>query len=125
MESNYKVDTWVVKKMVWVTFQRRGFHYYADAPDDVDYLKFRHRHLFKFRIGFEVTHDNRELEFHQELNWLESLFGTEIDIDGKSCEMLAADIHKHIVVRHGLIAHTVEVAEDGECGATVEYIPGV
>jgi len=80
------------RKIIWVTFQRAGFHRYPDAPDDVRYLAYEHRHLFKFKVGIEVFHDDREIEFHQFLRWLESLYAETLVLDHRSCEMIADEL---------------------------------
>lgn len=115
----------MIKTKIAVTFQKAGFHHYPGAPLQVDYLTHKHRHMFKFKVTVQVGHDNREIEFHMFLSWLEQLFETrELDIDFKSCEMLAKDVLDKIMREYGTGREvTVEVWEDGECGGIVEYIP--
>ena len=109
-----------VTRKVWVTFDRVGWHRYPNAPDDVAYLKLEHRHKFKFKVGVSVTHDDREIEFHQLLNWLESLYDERLVVNHKSCEMLASDLIDSLVEKYGIDRHyEVEVSEDGECGAVL------
>ena len=115
-------------RTIWVTFQRTGFHRYPAAETDplladVSYLGQRHRHLFKFRVAIQVWHNDRELEFHQVLNYCESLFDTgTIDIDYKSVEMLADDLYDQLTSRFGTSREMViEVSEDGECGCVIRY----
>ena len=48
---------------IWITTSMEGFHAYPDAPDEVAFLRNRHRHLFHFRVYIEVFHDDREIEF--------------------------------------------------------------
>lgn len=114
-------------RRIWVTFQRAGIHLYpAAATDpnlaDVSYLGHPHRHLFKFRVSIEVFHEDRELEFHQFLNWLESLYdqGT-LELNHKSCEMIGDELAQIILTQYPGRALTVEVSEDGECGCTLSY----
>jgi hypothetical protein len=109
------------QKFIWVTFQRVGYHRYPDAPEDVNYLADRHRHLFKFKVAVQVTHDNRQIEFHQFLNWLESQIGSSIELNNKSCEMLSDDIANLITAKYGDLGMIIEVSEDGECGSTAYY----
>ena len=107
---------------IWVTFRRKGIHQYSTAPEDVSYLQSPHRHLFHFKVTISVTHDDREIEFHQFLNWLEALydFGT-LQLDNKSCEMIARDLIASITAKYPGRVGEVEVAEDGECGAVVAW----
>ena len=115
------------KRWIWVTFQRAGLHYYPDAAtnknlEDVSYLGAQHRHLFKFKVQIEVFHDDRELEFHQVLNFCESLFQNQINIDFKSVEMLADDLRNELTKKYPNRNMIITVSEDGECGCEVEYI---
>ena len=120
----------IQRKWIWVTFQRKGLHRYPLAETseklaDVSYLGNVHRHLFKFKVRIEVFHDDRDIEFHQFLNWVEHLFdvGT-MSLDFKSCEMLAVELIKHIESSnvYGNRSVIVEVSEDGECGAIIEVL---
>ena len=52
-----------VKKSIWVTFQKEGIHKYPDAPDEVEFLRYPHRHIFKFKVQIDVEHDDRDIEF--------------------------------------------------------------
>lgn len=119
-----------VSKTIWVTFDKVGFHRYPDAPDEVAYLRDRHRHVFKFRVTVEVTHNDREIEFHMLKNWLVGMYDTgHLEVDYKSCEMLAEDLLAVIRGKYGILDSigggiareiSVEVSEDGECGAVVK-----
>lgn len=117
----------VAKRYIWVTWQQAGFHLYPDAAtdenlQDVSYLGNRHRHLFKFRVQIEVFHDDRELEFHQVLNFCESLYANKkLDIDFKSVEMLADDLYAVLHEKYPNRDMTIEISEDGECGCLIEY----
>lgn len=110
--------------LVWVTFDKVGFHRYPDAPDEVAYLRDRHRHVFKFRVAIAVHHDDREIEFHMFKNWLLSLYEGDLvalEVDHKSCEMLGQDLMDQILVKYDCSKRRViiDVSEDGECGATL------
>jgi hypothetical protein len=113
--------------MIYVTFQRKGIHRYPAASadprlTDVSYLGNEHRHLFKFKVSIAVKHDDREIEFHQFLNWLEFLYDKHLlELDHKSCEMIADDLYCHIKVRYPKRQVIIEVSEDGECGCVIEY----
>ena len=115
------------KRQIWVTWQRVGFHRYPAASedpqlDDVSYLGLRHRHLFKFRVEIEIFHNDRELEFHQVLNYCESLYkDNQLEIDYKSVEMLADDLYLQLANRYPDRYMAIEVSEDGECGCRIEY----
>jgi hypothetical protein len=114
-------------RWIWVTFQKAGFHKYpAAATDpnlqDVSYLGTRHRHLFKFKVQIEIYHNDRELEFHQVLNYCESLYQqNQLEIDYKSVEMLADDLYDQLAIKYPGRNIKIEVSEDGECGCVIEY----
>lgn len=107
-------------RKIWVTFQMKGFHRYPVAPEDVSYLRARHRHLFKFKVTISVTHNERDIEFHQFQTWLESLYAEgQLEADNKSCETLAEELLTMIVTRYPGRLVEVEVSEDGECGSVI------
>lgn len=116
-------------KMIWVTFQRAGIHHFRRAHEDaslldVSYLGSPHRHLFKMKVAIEVFHDDREIEFHQFLNFLEgSIDNGTLALDNKSCEMIADDIFDLVSSKYTKFKRqvTIDVSEDGECGATCTY----
>lgn len=116
-----------VKKFIWVTFQKVGYHKYPNAPTepfDVSYLRDTHRHLFKFRVGISVEHSDRDIEFHQFLNWIESLYSdSQLKLDYKSCEMISDDLYSAIHNKYPNREVTVEISEDGECGSLTTYKP--
>lgn len=115
------------QKKVWVTFQREGIHCFpAAATDpklaDVAFLGSPHRHIFHFRVAINVFHDDRELEFIQFKRWLESLYvNTVLQLDYKSCEMIADDLYTQIAAKYPNRDVWIEVSEDGENGCYVEY----
>lgn len=124
----------VAKREIWVTFQREGIHKYPAALDDpklatgdmydVSFLGYPHRHMFHFRVAIEVTHNDRDIEFIQFKRWLESLYGDGIvQLDYKSCEMIAEDLAAQINREYPGRAITITVAEDNENGATLTFTP--
>ena len=119
-------------KMIWVTFRKEGTHKYPAALTDpklatgdeydVSFLGYPHRHMFHFKIAIEVFHDDREIEFIQFKRWLENLYGKGVlELDYKSCEMMADDLYTEIAGRYPDRAVWIEVAEDGENGALIKY----
>ena len=115
------------QKKVWVTFQREGIHCFPAAAtdpklEDVAFLASPHRHIFHFRVAIDVFHDDRELEFIQFKRWLESLYvNTVLQLDYKSCEMIADDLYQQIADKYPNRDVWIEVSEDGENGCYVEY----
>ena len=115
---------------IWIKFQMEGIHKYPAAatdPDlaDVSFLGYPHRHMFHFCIGIEVYHSNRDIEFIQFKRWLISLYGGSnepvLELDYKSCEMIADDLYEQINSKYPGRNVTIEVSEDNENGCKVTY----
>jgi len=119
------------KRMIWVTFRKEGIHKYPAALDDpklatgdkfdVSFLGHPHRHIFHFKVAIEVFHDDRDIEFIQFKRWLEELYEGELNVDYKSCEMMADDLYEKISARYpGREVH-IDISEDGENGCHIQY----
>jgi len=119
-------------RKIWITFRREGIHRYpAAATDpalctageyDVSFLANAHRHIFHFRVWIDIFHNDRDIEFIQFKRWLESLYSKDIlQLDFKSCEMIADDLYISIAERYPNRAVWIEVAEDGENGCLIKY----
>lgn len=115
------------KKTIWVKFRKEGIHKYPAALElpelaDVSFLGYPHRHEFHFHVEIEVFHDDRDIEFILFKRELESLYsqGT-LQLDYKSCEMLADDLSIYIKDKYPGRSLKITVSEDGENGATVYY----
>ena len=119
------------KRMIWVTFTKEGIHKYPAALDDpslatgdeydVSFLGYPHRHIFHFKIGIAVTHNDRDIEFIQFKRWLVKLYEGELNVDYKSCEMMSDDLYEKINDKYpGREVH-IDISEDGENGAHIEY----
>jgi len=109
---------------IWVTFRKEGTHCYPAAKDlkGVEFLQYPHRHMFHFEIELEVFHDDRDVEFILFQRELEGLYGDGIlEMDHKSCEMLARDILLYIIGEYPDRDITVSVSEDGENGGRIRY----
>jgi len=121
-----------VFNQIWVTFKKEGIHKYPaalDDPklatgdwDDVSFLGYPHRHIFHFRVGVEVFHDDRDIEFIQFKRWLERLYsdGT-LELDYRSCEMISDALAEKINDRYPGRKIEIEVSEDGENGSISRY----
>ena len=125
------------QRKIWVTFQKEGTHMYPGADtdpklatggwDDVSFLGVPHRHIFHFRVWIDVEHNDRDIEFIQFKRWMERLY-QEVDsstsvlqLDHKSCEMMADDLYVQIADKYPGRAVWIEVSEDGENGALIKY----
>ena len=125
------------ERKIWITFRKEGIHCYpAAATDpalntageyDVSFLASPHRHMFHFRVWIDVFHNDRDIEFIQFKRWLENLYSgsnnnnSVLELDWKSCEMIADDLYQQIAARYPERAVWIEVAEDGENGCLIKY----
>lgn len=109
-------------KTIFVTFQKEGIHKYPLAPAGVEFLQYEHRHIFHFKVEIEVFHDDRDIEFILFKRELEALYnqGT-LQLDYKSCEMIADDLYDYIKTAYPNRKVTITVSEDGENGAICYY----
>ena len=119
-----------IKRQIKVSFQKEGVHKYPAALtdpklatgewDDVSFLGYPHRHIFHFYVTIEVTHNDRDIEFIQFKRWLERLYSTEfLELDYKSCEMIAEELIDTIMEKYPSRNIIVEVYEDNENGAVL------
>lgn len=120
----------IKKSWIYVTFQKEGIHKYPAALTDpsladVSFLGYPHRHMFGFKVQIEVYADDREIEFLQFKRFCMNLFdaGT-LELNFKSCEMIARDMIEQINARYPDRDIIVEVNEDGENGGILEFSKG-
>ena len=124
-------------RSIWVTFSKEGIHKYPAALedpnlatgdwDDVSFSGYPHRHIFHFKVWLEVFHNDRDVEFIQFKRWMERLYA-EVDssssvlqLDYKSCEMIADDLASEIQAMYPNRWLKISVAEDNENGCEIEY----
>lgn len=125
-------------RQIWVTFCKEGIHCYPAAGTDpklatgdeydVSFLASPHRHIFHFRVSIDVFHNDRDIEFIQFKRWLENLYSTTnnnnssvLELNYKSCEMIADDLYLQIAGRYPGRNVVIEVSEDGENGCLIKY----
>ena len=118
-------------KMIWVKFQKEGIHKYPAALEDpalatgdeydVSFLGYPHRHTFHFKVSIQVFHDDRDIEFIQFKRWMENLYAGTLQLDYKSCEMIADDLYLAINDKYPDREIWIEVGEDGENGCWCIY----
>lgn len=104
----------MIKTTVWITTSFEHLHFWPDAPSDASFLQHPHRHVFHVKLGVEVSHDNRDIEFIKLKREVDLYIAEWEEISIRSCEMMAKDLLERFS------AEFVEVSEDGENGARVE-----
>jgi len=136
-EEDTKMTMQNTERSIWVTFQKEGVHRYPGADtdpalatgdwDDVSFLGVPHRHIFHFRVRIQVFHNDRDIEFIQFKRWMQRLYEevdhstTILDLDYKSCEMIADDLYKEISAKYPGRFVEISVAEDNENGCLIFY----
>jgi len=113
------------KKFIILVFDIEGHHSWPNGPEDVQFLSYDHRHLFRIRICQGVNHNNREKEIflQQQLyqNYLKEKYETSVgnytyhNFGSKSCESIAEEI-----INLDSTINWVEVLEDNLGGARIE-----
>jgi hypothetical protein len=127
--SQTDINSEVADRMIWVRFQKEGIHKYPAALEDpklanVSFLGHPHRHIFHFRVSISVFHNDRDIEFILFKRWLESLYSgsnSVLELDYKSCEMIADDLYVQINSRYPGRHVIISVSEDDENGCEIVY----
>jgi hypothetical protein len=121
---------------IWVTTEKQGFHFWANAPDKVGFLKTPHRHLFKFKVSIEVHHNDREIEFFIFKDVVEGgidfMWSNNHLDDYKLCKPMSLEqmsdwLHKYLTkdMKNDIYSRRdiiIEISEDGENGVQFTYL---
>ncbi|MDE7245535.1 MAG: hypothetical protein K2O18_16400 [Oscillospiraceae bacterium] len=115
-----------MKRYVICAIDVEGFHRWPGAPDNLDYLRDRHRHIFQIRMEFEVSHGDREIEINERQSQVKRFLlakyasadfyqGAEgaCEFGAMSCEQIAEEL----LDKFG--AASCKVLEDGYGGAKI------
>lgn len=116
----------MITRQIIVKTQFEALHFWDTIPKDHPswYLKNPHRHIFHIELHFAITQNDREKEFiyykHQVDDFLNNYFFKDpkygiMTIETRSCEHLAE------LLAIEFNANWVQVLEDGEMGAIVEW----
>ena len=111
----------VTQRTITARFTRPGFHCWPEAPGPRGYLAHPHRHLFHVEASVTVTHDDREVEFHDLLDAAAAGWPDQLDLGRRSCEQLAEAVAARIDLTWPGRQITVAVYEDNEVGATITF----
>ena len=100
-----------------------AIHRWPDCPiEEVSYLRNPHRHEFYVKVKAPINHDDRDIEFIQFKRWINRLYDQSVlQLDYKSCEMIADDLYAEIANRYPGRAVWISVSEDDENGAFIQY----
>lgn len=114
------------KATIFITTQAEFLHQYENAPEEVSYLRYPHRHIAHIEIEVQVFGDDREIEFimlkHRVEKFLDSLGLTKCT--GVSCEMICRRLKEFMINEYGNHREIkITVSEDGENGSRLYYVP--
>ena len=109
-----------MKYEIIVRLKLAGFHWWDGAPNEVAFLRQKHRHLFGFTVVLGTDHSDRQLEFflvEQQVRMaLDSLYGicpSGYLFQGRSCETIAAEVGTVLIAQYPTL-RSVSVSEDDE-----------
>lgn len=106
---------------VYITTQTEFIHQYKDAPDEVSYLRYPHRHVAHIKVKLEVFREDREIEFIMFKHEIEQNLKLNF-LTNNSCEMIANQILHHVQQQYGSNRDVeIIVSEDGENGCELVY----
>lgn len=109
-----------MKRYVICAIDVEGFHRWPDAPDNLDYLRDRHRHIFQIRMEFEVSHGDREIEINERQQEIREWLTAKYTPDNRACEfgnLSCEHIAEELLITFG--AASCQVLEDGYGGAKI------
>jgi 6-pyruvoyl-tetrahydropterin synthase len=109
-----------MSKEIFVKTQFEAKHRWPKAPEEVKFLRNLHRHIFHVEMGFEVTHNDRELEFFMVKKRIDKSiqqFLCSVDTSF-SCEQCAEYLVKDFKEQNYPVLYAI-VSEDNENGAKV------
>jgi len=110
----------MIRTLVWCTLEFEGWHKWDKAPNEVDYLRFPHRHIFKVQVFIEVKTNDREIEFITLKHQCQQIVSGFDKENVGSCEQIAEAIIAQVKQIYPNRAVGADVSEDGENGARVQ-----
>lgn len=115
----------MIQTHILVKNQFIDFHRWESAPEEVDFLRNLHRHVFKVETTIEVRQNDRDIEFFILQKQIDNLIKTFVIPmpETKSCEMMAEVIVRQLAAVYPKRLIQALVSEDGENAAIVTLSP--
>lgn len=113
------------KKCIYIQTQKEGYHYWKNAPEEVSFLRYVHRHMFHIKIAISVIENDRELEFFlfkkdvvAIINYIWKIKKLENSTIGAplSCEHIGTEIKSKLYELYPDRYILIEISEDNENG---------
>src|ERR1051326_4969878 len=118
-------DSLLIQCSIVIRSQFEGIHCWPKAPEEVSFLRNKHRHLFKVEAEFQVSHADRDLEFFtlkKKIDgWLFEIKHSLTVNSSQSCEMMAEKILRNAIT-DGYQCDRVSVSEDGENDGVARFV---
>ena len=106
---------------IYITTQTEFIHQYKDAPDEVSYLRYPHRHVAHIKVKVEVFNNDREIEFIMFKHEIEKNLKLDF-LTNNSCETIANQILSYVQSSYGINRDIeITVSEDAENGCELIY----
>lgn len=99
-----------------IKFQFEALHCWPEATGNRAYLSSPHRHMFHVTVELQVFHHDREVEYHDLLDFCRAKMPGG-DLGRMSCEDMATNLMHAINETYPGRQLAIEVMEDGENGA--------
>lgn len=113
------VERWAVVRWEFI-----AWHRWPGASGDRSYLGQYHRHKFHVELAITTTHNEREVEFHDLLDFGRYEQSQRISHrSDMSCESMCEAIAEGVQGRYPDRSVIVAVFEDGEVGARMRFDP--
>jgi len=112
-----------MKKIIWakITTQFEGMHKYPNAPEEVAFLRSDHRHILHVTVWIEQFHNERDVEFIMFKRFVEATIKDSQFPASASCETMSDFLAEKIIKMYANRKLKIEITEDGENGAFIEY----
>ena len=109
---------------IYIKTQTEFIHQYKDAPEEVSYLRYPHRHIAHVKVKIEVFNNDRDIEFimfkHEIEKNLNDLRLNELT--NCSCEQVANYLLDKIQLSFGINRDVeITISEDNENGCELVY----
>ncbi len=99
-----------------------ALHHWPDAPEEVEFLRVLHRHMFNVEVELQVFHDDRELEYYMVKRELSDYIAVSMPrLETTSCEQYADLIASFLSRQYGERKMKITILEDGMEGAVCHY----
>lgn len=116
-------------RKIWITFIKQGYPSHENNLNnktnyghDESFMTTSHLRNFHFRVWIDVAANDGIVTPAQFKRYIEDLYSSNVlELDHKSCEMIADDLFQQIAIRFPERTIHIEVSLDGEDGVTVYY----